>query len=51
MLKNLMNRYYYGKAGKADLTPDDLPTTRWQLFWETIAGVFKKAEKAAREQQ
>ena len=22
----------------------------WQLFWETIAGVFKKAEKAAREQ-
>ena len=36
MLKNLMNRYYYGKAGKADLTPDDLPTTRWQLFWETL---------------
>ena len=21
----------------------------WQLFWETIAGVFKKAEKAARD--
>ncbi|MBQ8073454.1 MAG: sugar transferase [Clostridia bacterium] len=21
----------------------------WQLFWETIAGVFKKAEKAAKE--
>ncbi len=36
MFKNLMNRYYYGRAGKADLTPDDLPTTRWQLFWETF---------------
>ena len=36
MFKNLMNRYYYGRAGKADLTPDDLPTTRRQLFWETF---------------
>ena len=36
MFKNIMNRYYYGRAGKADLTPDDLPTTRWQLFWETF---------------
>ncbi len=36
MFKNLMNNYYFGKAGKADLTPDDLPTNRWQLFWETL---------------
>jgi uncharacterized membrane protein YesL len=36
MFKNLMNRYYYGKAGQADYTPDDLPATRWQLFWEML---------------
>lgn len=32
----LFDRFYYGKAGKADYTPDDLPTTRWQLFWEVL---------------
>ena len=36
MFKQLMNNYYYGKAGKGDLTPDDLPSNRWQLFWETL---------------
>lgn len=36
MFKQMMNNYYYGKAGKGDLTPDDLPSNRWQLFWETL---------------
>ncbi len=36
MFKNLRNSYYFGKAGKADYTVDDLPTTRWQLFWVTL---------------
>ncbi|MDR3050449.1 MAG: YesL family protein [Oscillospiraceae bacterium] len=33
----LFDRFYYGKAGKADYTPDDMPANRWQLF----AQVFK----------
>ena len=40
MFKNLMNNYYFGKAGKADLTPDDLPTNRWQLFLDTLRTRF-----------
>ena len=36
MFNKLMNNYYYGKAGKGDFTPDDLPTNRWQLFLETL---------------
>lgn len=36
MFKNLRNNYYFGKAGKADYTVDDLPTTRWQLFMVTL---------------
>ena len=31
-----MNSYYYGKSGKGDYTPDDLPKNRWQLFMEII---------------
>lgn len=31
-----MNRYYYGKSGKGDFTKDDLPQTRFQLFWEML---------------
>ena len=31
-----MNRYYYGKSGKGDFKESDLPTTRWQLFWEML---------------
>ncbi len=30
------NRLYYGKAGKADFTQDDLPANRFQLFWEVL---------------
>ena len=36
MFGKLMNSYYYGKSGKGDYTKDDLPTTRWQLFWEML---------------
>lgn len=32
----LMNSYYYGKSGKGDYTPEDLPKNRWQLFWEML---------------
>ncbi len=30
------DRFYYGKAGKADFTTDDLPANRFQLFWEVL---------------
>ena len=33
---NLMNNFYYGKAGQADYKESDLPQTRWQLFWEML---------------
>ena len=36
MFGKFMNNYYYGKSGKGDYTKDDLPTTRWQLFWEML---------------
>ncbi|MBQ7848410.1 MAG: YesL family protein [Clostridia bacterium] len=36
MLGRFMNNYYYGKSGKGDYTPDDLPKNRWQLFLEML---------------
>ncbi len=36
MFGKFMNNYYYGKSGKGDYTKDDLPTNRWQLFWEML---------------
>lgn len=36
MFGKMMNRFYYGKSGKGDYTTDDLPETRWQLFWEML---------------
>ena len=36
MFGKFMNNYYYGKSGKGDYTPEDLPKTRWQLFWEML---------------
>jgi len=36
MFGKMMNRFYYGKSGKGDYTKDDLPETRWQLFWEML---------------
>ena len=34
--RNTMNNFYYGKSGKADFTPESLPTSRMQLFWEML---------------
>ncbi len=36
MFDKLMNNYYFGKSGKGDYTPDDLPKNRWQLFMEML---------------
>ncbi|MEF9894813.1 MAG: hypothetical protein RR843_03450 [Clostridia bacterium] len=36
MAFNFMNRYFYGKAGQADYTPDQLPGNRRQLFFEML---------------
>ena len=36
MFERLTNRYFFGKAGKGDFTPDDLPENRWQLFWDML---------------
>ncbi len=36
MFGKFMNNYYYGKSGKGDYTPEDLPKNRWQLFWEML---------------
>ena len=35
-MSNLMNNYLYGKAGKADFTPDQLPANRFDLFLEMM---------------
>lgn len=41
----LMNNYFYGKAGKGDFKKSDLPSNRWQLFWEMLrirlSGLFR----------
>lgn len=36
MFGNLMNSFFYGKSGKGDYRQENLPTTRWQLFWEML---------------
>ncbi len=36
MFGKFMNRYYYGKSGQGDYGKDDLPTNRWELFWEML---------------
>lgn len=33
-MSGIMNKYYYGNAGKADYTPDQLPANRLSLFLE-----------------
>ncbi len=32
----IINNYFYGKAGKADYTPEQMPTTRVKLFFEML---------------
>lgn len=36
MFNKFMNNYYFGKSGKGDMTVEDLPATRWQLFMEML---------------
>lgn len=36
MFGKLMNSFYYGKSGKGDFRKEDLPKTRWQLFWSML---------------
>ncbi len=35
-MSGLFNSFYYGKAGKADFTPDQLPKTRVELFFSML---------------
>ena len=42
MFGKLMNRYYFGKSGQGDFTPDDLPSNRWQLFWDNLRTRFSQ---------
>ncbi len=45
MFGKMLNNYYYGKSGKGDYNKEDLPRTRWQLFWEMLrvrfTGLFR----------
>ena len=43
MFGKFTNNYYYGKSGKGDYQKDDLPRTRWQLFWEMLRVRFAAA--------
>ena len=35
-MSGFINNYYYGKAGKADFTPESLPDSRVKLFFEML---------------
>lgn len=35
-MSGFINNYYYGKAGKADFTPENLPDSRPKLFFEML---------------
>lgn len=35
-MSGFINNYYYGKAGKADFTPENLPDSRVKLFFEML---------------
>jgi len=41
-MSGLFNTYFYGKAGKADFTPDQLPKNRFELFLTALRGQFTK---------
>ena len=40
MFGKMMNNYYYGKSGKGDFRKEDLPTTRKELFRQTLRTRF-----------
>lgn len=35
-MSGFVNNYYYGKAGRADYTPEQMPATRTKLFFEML---------------
>ena len=39
-IRDMMNNYFYGKQGKADMTVADLPANRRQLFAEVFSGTY-----------
>lgn len=41
-MSGLFNTYFYGKAGKGDFTPDQLPKNRFELFLTALRGQFGK---------
>ncbi len=41
-MSGMMNKFYYGNAGKADYTPDQLPSNRVALFMEMLRMHFGK---------
>lgn len=41
-MSGLFNTYFYGKAGKGDFTPEQLPKNRFELFLTAIKGQFGK---------
>ena len=45
MFGKMMNNFYYGKSGKGDFNKEDLPSNRFQLFWEMLrvrfSGLFR----------
>ena len=41
-MSGLMNSYFYGKAGQADFTPDQLPKNRLELFFTVLRGQLGK---------
>ena len=41
-MSGLFNTYFYGKAGKGDFTPDQLPKNRLELFLTALRGQFGK---------
>ena len=40
MFGRMMNNYYYGKSGKGDFRKEDMPSTRSQLFKDTLRTRF-----------
>ncbi|MDO4739761.1 MAG: DUF624 domain-containing protein [Eubacteriales bacterium] len=41
-MSGLFNTYFYGKAGKADFTPEQLPKNRLELFFTALRGQLSK---------
>ena len=47
-IRDLMNNYFYGKQGKADMTIADLPANRRQLFGTVLRVRWSLPRRRAR---